>query len=258
MINKAVILAGGYGTRLAEETALRPKPLVEIGGAPILWHIMKLYYHQGVREFIICLGYKGYLIKEYFANYLLHQSDVMMDFSTHSVTYLNRPAEDWKITLVDTGEATMTGGRLKRVKAHLGDAPFAMTYGDGLADLDLAALIKRHEAHGRKATVTAVAPPGRFGALAVSDQGNVSAFQEKPRGDGGSINGGFFILDPSVIDLIEGDQTVWEAQPLETLARNGELAAYQHHGFWQPMDTLRDKTLLDELWRKGQAPWKIW
>ncbi len=258
MINTAVILAGGLGTRLSEETGLRPKPLVEIGGAPILWHIMKIYYHQGVKEFVICLGYKGYLIKEFFANYLLHRSDVTIDFADNTVSYHNRRAEDWKVTLVDTGEATMTGGRLKRIAPMLREHPFFMTYGDGLADINLKSLYDHHIASGRKATVTSVRPPGRFGALDLTDNNIVKGFIEKPSGDGGFINGGFFVLAPDVFDLIDGDTTVWEGKPLETLAKSNQLAAYRHDGFWQPMDTLRDKTQLDELWQSGHAPWKIW
>lgn len=258
MISKAVILAGGFGTRLSEETVLRPKPLVDIGGVPILWHIMKIFHHQGVREFVICLGYKGYLIKEFFANYLLHRSDVTLDFSDDTVFYHNRRAENWKVTLVDTGEATMTGGRLKRVAAHLDGQRFFMTYGDGLANIDLQALLKCHLEQKRWATVTSVRPPGRFGALDVKQDGSVAGFIEKPSGDGGMINGGFFVLEPEVLDLIDGDATVFEGQPLETLALSGQLAAYRHSGFWQPMDTLRDKSQLEELWRSGVAPWKNW
>jgi glucose-1-phosphate cytidylyltransferase len=258
IVKKAVILAGGFGTRLSEETGLRPKPLIEIGGAPILWHIMKIYHQQGIKEFVICLGYKGYLIKEFFANYLLHRSDVTLDFSTDSITYHNRRTEDWKIDLIDTGEATMTGGRLKRVAPLLDDGPFCMTYGDGLADINLDALIDHHVTHGLKATVTSVRPPGRFGALDLDDNGHVSGFTEKPRGDGGLINGGFFVLSPEVFDVIDGDETVWEGKPMETLAKSGQLSAFRHDGFWHPMDTLRDKTYLEELWRTGQSPWKRW
>jgi glucose-1-phosphate cytidylyltransferase len=258
MIHKAVILAGGFGTRLSEETVLRPKPLVDIGGVPILWHIMKIFYHQGVREFVICLGYKGYLIKEFFANYLLHRSDVTLDFKDDTVLYHNRRAEDWKVTLVDTGEATMTGGRLKRVASHLEGQRFFMTYGDGLANIDLQALLNCHLDQKRWATVTSVRPPGRFGALDVTQDGSVTGFIEKPSGDGGLINGGFFVLEPEVFDLIDGDATVFEGKPLEALATSGQLAAYRHSGFWQPMDTLRDKNQLEELWRSGNAPWKNW
>ena len=255
---KAVILAGGLGTRLSEETTIKPKPLVEIGGIPILWHIMKVFHHHGIREFVICLGYKGYLIKEFFANYLLHRSDVTLDFGTNAVSYHNRRAEDWKVTLVDTGEATMTGGRLKRIGAFLEEDPFFMTYGDGLADIDIGALLAFHRAHGRQATVTAVTPPGRFGALELDSSDRVLGFREKPRGDGGLINGGFFVLSPKTIDLIDGDATVWEREPLERLSASGELDAFRHEGFWHPMDTLRDKSYLDELWRTNTAPWKIW
>jgi len=258
MIDTAVILAGGFGTRLSEETSLRPKPLVEIGGAPILWHIMKIYYHQGVKNFVICLGYKGYLIKEFFANYLLHRSDVTFDFSGDTFHYHNRRAEDWKVTLVDTGDATMTGGRLKRIQPFVEKNPFHMTYGDGLANIDLQSLVQHHTDTNRKATVTSVRPPGRFGALDLDAEGSVKGFVEKPSGDGGYINGGFFILSPDTLNDIDGDMTVWEGKPLETLAKSGQLAAYRHEGFWQPMDTLRDKVYLEELWQSGQAPWKNW
>jgi len=258
MIDTAVILAGGFGTRLSEETSLRPKPLVEIGGAPILWHIMKIYYHQGVKNFVICLGYKGYLIKEFFANYLLHRSDVTFDFSGDTIHYHNRRAEDWKVTLVDTGDATMTGGRLKRIQPFVEKNPFHITYGDGLANIDLQSLVQHHTDTNRKATVTSVRPPGRFGALDLDAEGSVKGFVEKPSGDGGYINGGFFILSPDTLNDIDGDMTVWEGKPLETLAKSGQLAAYRHEGFWQPMDTLRDKVYLEELWQSGQAPWKNW
>ena len=258
MITTAVILAGGYGTRLSEETVIKPKPLVDIGGQPILWHLMKLLHTQGVKHFIICLGYKGYLIKEYFQNYLLHRSDVTMDFGAGTVRYHNRRTEDWTVSLIDTGKDTMTGGRLKRVSAYLDDAPFLMTYGDGLADINLAQLSAHHQTHACRATVTSVAPPGRFGALRMDGNARVTGFLEKPTGDGGRINGGFFILDKTVPDIIAGDDTIFEREPLETLARQGELSAYEHHGFWQPMDTLRDKTQLESLWQSGQAPWKLW
>lgn len=258
MITHAVILAGGYGTRLSEETVIKPKPLVEIGGQPILWHLMKLLHTQGVKKFIICLGYKGYLIKEYFQNYMLHRSDVTMDFGGGTVRYHNRRTEDWTISLIDTGKDTMTGGRLKRVQAFLPDAPFLMTYGDGLADVHLESLASHHTQSGCRATVTSVAPPGRFGALKLDDEGRVTGFLEKPTGDGGRINGGFFILERDVTDLIQNDATIFEREPLESLATNGDLAAYQHRGFWQPMDTLRDKTQLEALWQSGQAPWKLW
>lgn len=258
MIKQAVILAGGRGTRLSEETVTRPKPLIEIGGAPILWHIMKIFYAQGVQEFIICLGYKGYLIKEFFANYRLHRSDVRFDFSTGETHYHTNGAENWRVTLIDTGEDTMTGGRLKRVKSHLGRDAFYMTYGDGVADIDLKTLEASHRLSGKMATVTAVTPPARFGALTIDSQNSVSRFQEKPEGDGGLINGGFFILEPSTLDLIKGDQTIWEREPLGQLAADGELGAYKHTGFWHPMDTMRDRLYLEELWTSGRAPWKLW
>ncbi len=255
---KAVILAGGRGTRLSEETCVRPKPMVEIGGRPILWHIMKIYAALGVRDFIICLGYRGWQIKEYFLNYALHASDIVVDLASRQVEVL-RPAEDsWRISLVDTGENTQTGGRLRRV-GHLlaGEDAFCMTYGDGVANVDIRTLIDFHRRHGRAATVTAVSPPGRFGSLA-RDGSRVSAFVEKPNGDGGSINGGFFVLSPQVLTRIAGDDTVWEEEPLRGLARDGELHAYEHHGFWQPMDTLRDRDRLERLWAEGEAPWRNW
>lgn len=254
-----VVLAGGLGTRLAEETHLRPKPMVEIGGHPILWHIMMMYSQHGVRDFIICLGYRGYFIKEYFSNYILHRSDVRFDFSTGSVEYLGESTvPPWKVTLVDTGPDTMTGGRLKRVAPYLNpDQPFCMTYGDGLSDVDISALIQFHTEQGREATLTAVQPAGRFGATLISDN-RVEHFAEKPAGDGSFINGGFFVLEPTVIDRIAGDSTVWEAGPLEGLAADGELSAYTHQGFWQPMDTLRDKTFLETLWHENRAPWRTW
>lgn len=258
MIRQAVILAGGRGTRLTEETTLRPKPLVEIGGAPILWHIMKLFYAQGVKEFIICLGYKGYLIKEYFANYSLHRSDVTFDFSSGEIRYHKNRAETWRVTLIDTGEDTMTGGRLKRIRSHLSDMPFYMTYGDGLADINLEHLASSHRASGKIATVTAVTPPGRFGALTLDEQNQVAQFQEKPEGDHSFINGGFFVLNPTALDLVKGDDTIWEREPLETLSRTKNLNAYRHTGFWQPMDTMRDRLYLDGLWQSGNAPWKLW
>jgi glucose-1-phosphate cytidylyltransferase len=255
---KAVILAGGLGTRISEETHLKPKPMVEIGGRPILWHIMKLYAAHGVNDFIICCGYKGYVIKEYFQNYSLHMSDVTFDMRTNSVEVHARNAEPWRVTLVDTGEDTMTGGRLKRVAAYLeGEEAFAFTYGDGLADLDISAEIAFHKAHGRLATVTAVQPPGRYGALEI-DGHQVRGFIEKPLGDGGFINGGFFILSPRVIDEIEGDAMPWENAPVASLAAKGELMAFEHRGFWQPMDTLRDRNHLEDLWQRGAAPWKCW
>lgn len=254
---KAVILAGGYGTRIAEETDVRPKPMVEIGGMPIIWHILKMYSAHGINDFIICLGYKGYIIKEYFYNYYLHSSDVTIDMSTNKQIYLHTKAEPWKVTLIDTGLQTQTGGRLKRIRPYLADRPFCLTYGDGVADVDIAKLITFHESHGRLATVTAVRNPGRFGALRIAEN-TVEAFEEKPLGDGAWVNGGFFVLSPKVIDYIEGDNTVWEREPLETLAKNGQLAAFRHQGFWQPMDTLRDKRALEQMWAEGRAPWKIW
>ena len=255
---KAVILAGGLGTRISEETHLKPKPMIEIGGMPILWHIMKIYAHHGIHDFVICCGYKGYIIKEYFANYFLHMSDITFDLSTNSLKVHHPKAEPWKVTLVNTGDETMTGGRLKRVGEYIqDDEAFCFTYGDGVADIDLAAEVRFHLAHGKLATVTAVQPPGRYGALKqVGDR--VTGFTEKPRGDGGRINGGFFVLSPKVLDLLEGDQTSWEGSPLAELAARDELRAFEHGGFWQPMDTLRDKNALEELWSGGRAPWKVW
>jgi glucose-1-phosphate cytidylyltransferase len=254
---KAVILAGGLGTRISEETGSRPKPMVEVGGKPILWHILKIYSHYGICDFIICCGYKGYVIKEYFANYFLHTSDVTFDMSDNSMLVHARKAEPWRVTLVDTGEATLTGGRLARVRPYLDDQPFCFTYGDGVADVNIHELIAFHRAEGRLATLTAVQPPGRFGSLAF-ERGRVLAFEEKPQGDGSWINGGFFVLEPAVMDLVDGDQCVWEQRPLQTLAESGQLSAYHHEGFWQPMDTLRDKMLLEQLWQGGRAPWKSW
>ncbi len=255
---KVVILAGGLGTRLSEETTVKPKPMVEIGGRPILWHIMKIYSHYGFNDFVVCLGYKGYIIKEYFANYFLHMSDVTFDIAGNSMEVHRRSAEPWKVTLVDTGDATQTGGRLKRVLPHIGDDPyFALTYGDGVANIDIAAEIAFHESHGKKATVAAVRPAKRFGAIAIEGD-KVSSFQEKPDDDGGWINGGFFILSPSVGDLIEGDSTVWEQYPMQTLARSDELRAFVHHGFWHPMDTVRDKSFLEEQWTGNTAQWRLW
>ncbi len=255
---KAVILAGGLGTRISEETAVRPKPMVEIGGKPILWHIMKTYAAHCINDFIICCGYKGYVIKEYFSNYFLHMSDVTFDLRSDNQMRVHQQfAEPWKVTLVDTGEQTMTGGRLKRVRGYLDEADFCFTYGDGLSDVDHTKLIAFHQAHGKLATVTAVQPPRRFGALDLEADA-VTSFIEKPHGDGMYINGGFFVLSPKVFDLIEGDATTWEKKPLETLAQQGQLHAYKHHGFWQPMDTLRDKQLLEDLWASGTAPWKQW
>lgn len=254
---QAVILAGGMGTRIAEETGSRPKPMVEIGGRPILWHILKIYSAHGVNDFVICLGYKGYLIKEYFANYFLHMSDVTFDLTHNRMEVHQKHAEPWRITLVDTGEQTQTGGRLRRVRGYLGDEDFCFTYGDGVANVDITALIAFHRRHGRLATLTAIQPPGRFGALDMT--GNlITSFQEKPQGDGSWINGGYFVLSPRVLDLIQGDDTMWERGPMEQLARDQQLSAYRHSGFWQCMDTLRDKTLLESLWQSGEAPWKIW
>lgn len=255
---KAVILAGGLGTRISEETHIKPKPMVEIGGRPILWHIMKVYSAHGVNDFIICCGYKGYIIKEYFANYFLHMSDVTFDMNSNEMEVHHKMAEPWRVTLVDTGEESMTGGRLKRVEKYVKeDKSFCFTYGDGLANIDVRAQIDFHNEHGKLATVTAVQPPGRYGAL-LTEKTAVYGFQEKPPGDGAWINGGFFVLNPSVIDFIEGDQTTWEASPLETLARKQQLQAFEHRGFWQPMDTLRDKNQLENLWASGKAPWKCW
>jgi glucose-1-phosphate cytidylyltransferase len=254
---KAVILAGGLGTRLSEETSVRPKPMVEIGGRPILWHVMKIYAAHGIMEFVVCLGYKGYLIKEYFANYFLHMSDVTFDMSKNKMEVHEGKAEPWKVTLVDTGDNTQTGGRLGRVRRYLDDSAFCMTYGDGVSDVNIKALLEFHRQHGRRATVTAVQPPGRFGAMEVVGNA-VHHFLEKPKGGEGWINGGFFVLEPDVLDLISGDETYWEKSPMETLAGQGQLQAFRHHGFWQPMDTMRDKTLLESLWASGKAPWKIW
>jgi glucose-1-phosphate cytidylyltransferase len=254
---KAVILAGGFGTRLSEETVLKPKPMVEIGGRPILWHIMKIYSAHGINDFIVCLGYKSFLVKEYFANYFLYMSDVTFDMAQNRMEVHEKHAEPWRVTLVDTGEHTLTGGRLKRVRHYLGDEAFCFTYGDGVADVDITALVAFHRMQGRLATVTAVQPPGRYGALQLQGK-QVTGFQEKPQGDGGWINGGFFVLSPQVIDYIAGDKTPWENGPLARLAGENQLSAYLHPGFWQPMDTLRDKNHLEELWQNGQAPWKVW
>ncbi|WP_038055313.1 glucose-1-phosphate cytidylyltransferase [Thermodesulfobacterium hydrogeniphilum] len=255
---KAVILAGGKGTRLMEETVVKPKPMVEIGGKPILWHIMKIYSVYGINEFIICVGYKGYMIKEYFANYFLHNSDLTVDLKNNSITYHSSKAEPWKITIVDTGENTQTGGRLKRVAKYLkNENIFCFTYGDGLTDANIAEEIKFHKTHGKLATILAVQPPGRFGALKIEGE-SVIDFIEKPPGDGGWINGGFFVLSTKVLDLIEGDDTPWEAEPLKKLAEMGELVAFKHTEFWHPMDTLRDKLYLEKLWASGKAPWKVW
>ena len=255
---KAVILAGGFGTRISEETHLKPKPMIEIGGRPILWHLLKIFGAHGINEFIICCGYKGYVIKEYFANYFLHMSDVTFDLNDNSMKVHRRSAEPWKITLVDTGESTMTGGRLRRVSEYLGDETFCFTYGDGLANIDLTQLVNLHRTRGKLATVTAVQPPGRFGALQFSPESLVTSFQEKPHGDGSWVSGGFFILEPQVIEYLQDDSTVWEQQPLQEIASAGQLNAYFHQDFWHPMDTLRDRQYLQELWAQGKAPWKIW
>lgn len=255
---KAVILAGGLGTRISEETHLKPKPMIEVGGKPILWHIMKMYSAHEVHEFVICCGYKGYIIKEYFANYFLHMSDVTFDMAKNNMEVHQRHAEPWRVTLVDTGEDTMTGGRLKRVAEYVeNEKAFCFTYGDGVADVDISAAIAFHSSHKKLATVTAVQPPGRYGALSC-DGDKVLGFTEKPRGDGGLINGGFFILSPRCLDRIQGDQTSWELEPLAGLAAEGQLMAFEHDGFWQPMDTLREKNLLEDLWQSGKAPWKVW
>lgn len=254
---KAVILAGGLGTRISEETHLRPKPMIEIGGMPILWHIMKIYSAHGVNDFIICCGYKGYIIKEYFYNYMIHNSDLTIDTQSQNITFHNNRSEPWRVTLVDTGEHTMTGGRLKRIKHYLDDDDFCFTYGDGVSDVSISELISFHKSHDLLATVTAVQPPGRYGALKMIAE-NVIGFEEKPKGDGGYINGGFFVLNPKVIDYIDSDATPWELEPLERLALEGQVRAFRHDGFWRPMDTLRDKNQLEELWASGRAPWRVW
>jgi glucose-1-phosphate cytidylyltransferase len=255
---KVVILAGGLGTRISEESYLKPKPMVEIGEHPILWHIMKSYAHHGLTEFIICLGYKGYVIKEYFANYVLHHSDVTINLPDNEVILHQKSVEPWRVTLVDTGNNTETGGRIKRIRHHLqGEKEFCLTYGDGVSDIDMKALLAFHRGHGLNATVTAVQPPGRFGALNIADD-RVTSFSEKPQGDGGFINGGFFVLSTAVLDLIDGEKTVWERGPMETLANSNQLAAYKHRGFWHPMDTMRDKNYLNTLWAAGNAPWQVW
>ena len=254
---KAVILAGGLGTRISEETNLKPKPMVEIGGRPILWHVMKIYSAHGINEFIICVGYKGYVIKEYFANYFLHMSDITFDMQRNKMEVHQKHAEPWRVTIVDTGEDTMTGGRLRRVKTYVGDETFCFTYGDGVSDVDITRLVEFHRSEGRQATLTGVQPPGRYGVLEI-DETVVRNFHEKPGGDGSWINGGFFVLEPSVIDLIDGDTCVWERKPMETLANSGQLGVHKHSGFWQAMDTLRDRNLLEALWTEGRAPWKIW
>ena len=254
---KAIILAGGLGTRISEETSSRPKPMVEIGGKPILWHIMKSYSAHGIHDFVICCGYKGYLIKEYFANYFLHMSDVTFDMLHNEMEVHQRNVEPWRVTLVDTGEDTMTGGRIKRVASYIGNEDFCCTYGDGVGNVDITGLIKFHRQHGKLATLTATQPPGRFGALRLSGT-DILSFQEKPQGDGNWINGGFFVLSPRVLEYIDGDQTVWESEPMAGLARDRQIVAFFHSGFWQPMDTLRDKNHLEELWVSGKAPWKMW
>lgn len=255
---KAVILAGGLGTRLSEETGTRPKPMVEIGGKPILWHIMKMYSSHGINDFVICCGYKGYMIKEYFANYFLHTSDITFNMRDNSMKVHDKRAEDWNVTLVDTGETSMTGGRLRRVADYVrDDEAFCFTYGDGVGSMDISATIDFHKRHGKAATLTATYPPGRFGALDIAD-GRVLNFKEKPKGDGAMINGGFFVLSPQVLDYLKDDSTVWEQDPLMRLAEDGQLMAFEHPGFWQPMDTLHDKTLLEKLWQTGTAPWKSW
>ena len=253
---KAVILAGGLGTRLSEETVIRPKPMVEIGGHPILWHIMKIYSHYGINDFIVCLGYKGYMIKEYFANYHLHMSDVTFDLATGNAEVHSNTAESWKVTLIDTGELTMTGGRLKRIRPYL-DGTFCMTYGDGVSDVDIRSLVEFHKSQKTLATVTAIQPPGRYGSIRISGN-KVSSFKEKPSGDGGWVNGGFFVLEPEVTDYVAEDSTMWEAEPMEALAREGQLSVFRHPGFWQSMDTLRDKNTLEHLWNTNNAAWKVW
>jgi glucose-1-phosphate cytidylyltransferase len=256
---KAVILAGGLGTRLSEETSVRPKPMVEIGGKPILWHIMKTYSAHGINDFIICCGYKGYIIKEYFANYFLHMSDVTFDMRFNQMNVHAGNAEPWRVTLVDTGDNTMTGGRLKRVREHIGNETFCFTYGDGVSDVNITELIKFHYSQKTLGTLTAVQPPGRFGAIVLGpEQTKISSFREKPEGDGAWINGGYFVLEPEVIDLISSDSTIWEQEPLEKIAEKEQLSAFKHHGFWQPMDTLRDRNYLEDLWSKNKAPWKVW
>lgn len=256
---KAVILAGGYGTRISEESSVKPKPMVEVGEKPILWHIMKIYAAHGVNDFIICCGYKAYVIKEYFANYYLHQADITIDLRNNDMQVHQSDAEPWRVTLVDTGENTMTGGRLKRVRDYIGDDTFCLTYGDGVSNINISETIKFHREQGGLATLTAVQPPGRFGAFSLETGiSKVTTFKEKPKGDGAWVNGGYFVLEPQVIDYIDGDSTVWEREPLERLAQDGKLSAFRHTGFWQPMDTLRDKNVLEDLWKSGEAPWKVW
>jgi glucose-1-phosphate cytidylyltransferase len=255
---KVVILAGGLGTRLSEETDIKPKPMVEIGGNPILWHIMKIYSSFGYNDFVICLGYKGYVVKEYFFNYFLHKSDIEIDIAKNVVKTIDSNAENWKISLIDTGNETMTGGRIKRIRHVVGNEPFMLTYGDGVANIDIKALVEHHKQSGKKATVTAVQPSGRFGGLNIDEDNNVQKFTEKPKGDGSWINGGFFVCEPSVFDYIENDATIWEREPLEKLASENQLTSYKHNSFWRPMDTLKDKKDLNEMWDKGMADWKIW
>ncbi len=259
---KAVILAGGYGTRISEESGIRPKPMVEVGNRPIIWHIMKIYSFHGIQEFIICCGYKGHMIKEYFSNYFLHMSDVTFDLANNSMEVHRNPSESWKVTLIDTGEKTMTGGRIKKIAPYLGNESFCLTYGDGVCNLDIQESIKFHKSQNVLATLTAVQQPGRFGAFSLgSEENKILSFKEKPKGDGidnAWINGGFFVVEPKALDYITEDKTVWEQEPLEIMAKTGQLAAYRHHGFWQPMDTLRDKNLLEDLWASGEAPWKFW
>lgn len=255
---KVAILAGGFGTRLAEETEIRPKPMVEIGGKPILWHIMKIYSYYGFNDFVILLGYKGYYIKEYFANYFLHQSDVTIDLSSGKMEILNNSSEPWRVTLLDTGINTMTGGRIKRARHVLGNETFMLTYGDGVGDVNIQELLKFHKAHGKSLTITSAQPEGRFGSLVIGDHNKVLAFQEKPKGDGAWVNAGFFVCEPKVFEYIENDETIFEKEPLENLTKDGEVFAYKHHGFWKPMDTLRDKLELQRLWDSGKASWKIW
>jgi glucose-1-phosphate cytidylyltransferase len=255
---KVVILAGGLGTRISEETVTRPKPMVEIGGRPILWHIMKIYSHYGFQEFIVCLGFKGYMIKEYFSNYFLHMSDVTFDMQQNTMEVHQKYAEPWKVTLIDTGEETMTGGRVRRIAPYIGNETFMMTYGDGVGNVNIPELLEYHKKHHKYATVTTVQPSGRFGALDLDNNKNVVSFQEKPKGDGSWINGGFFVLEPQILDYVKSDKTIWEREPLEALAQDRQLVAYTHTGFWQPMDTLRDKTQLEELWKNEKAPWKVW
>lgn len=255
---KVVILAGGIGTRLSEETDFKPKPMVEVGGKPILWHIMKIYSHYGFNDFLICLGYKGYMVKEYFANYYLHMSDVSFDMKSNKMKIYQNYAEPWKVTLVDTGDNTMTGGRIKRIKDYIDKETFMLTYGDGLGDVDIKKLLEFHKNHGKFATITSVQPPGRFGALKIDNKDIVSTFSEKPKGDGSWINGGFFVLKPEIFNYIKGDQVLWEKEPLANLAKDGQLAAYKHFGFWRAMDTLRDKREFESLWDSGKALWKVW